>query len=183
MSLGLGITQQVHAFGLCTIHYKSRTHSYCLFMLSYAPHRAEPFWHHKIPDAVSVRQIYYIPVSSSIVPCNHNKASEMHFNAFQCIAQPNTVLHDCILYLPQYYDPGISPGSANQCILGGVYLRSNISRNTTKHVHHMFAFNWYGEDQVEDCVLVKRQQNLTNLRCTGDAGFAALTWLCCFAWS
>ena len=118
----------MHAFGLCTIHYKSRTHSYCLFMLSYAPHRAEPFWHHKIPDAVSVRQIYYIPVSSSIVPCNHNKASEMHFNAFQCIAQPNTVLHDCILYLPQYYDPGISPGSANQCILGGVYLRSNLSR-------------------------------------------------------
>jgi len=26
----------------------------------------------------------------------------MHFNAFQCIAQPHTALHDCILYLPQY---------------------------------------------------------------------------------
>ncbi len=26
------------------------------------------------------------------------------------------------------YDPGISPGSANQCILGDVYLRSNLSR-------------------------------------------------------
>ncbi len=25
------------------------------------------------------------------------------------------------------YDPGISPGSANQCILGDVYLRSNLS--------------------------------------------------------
>ena len=40
-------------------------------------------------------------------------------DAFQCIAQPNTALHDCILYL---YDPGISPGSANQCIPGNVYL-------------------------------------------------------------
>lgn len=26
------------------------------------------------------------------------------------------------------YDPGISPGSANQCIFGDVYLRSNLSR-------------------------------------------------------
>jgi hypothetical protein len=34
--------------------------------------------------------------------------------AFQCIAQPNTTLHDCILYLMQYlYDPGILPSSAN----------------------------------------------------------------------
>jgi len=31
-----------------------------------------------------------------------NIASEMHFKAFQCIAQPNTALHDCILYLTQY---------------------------------------------------------------------------------
>jgi len=36
--------------------------------------------------------------------------SEMHFNAFQCIAQPNTTLLDCIMYLTQYlYDPGILP--------------------------------------------------------------------------
>ncbi len=39
LSLGLGITQQVHS----PIHCKYRTHSYCLFMLSYAPHRAECF--------------------------------------------------------------------------------------------------------------------------------------------
>lgn len=26
------------------------------------------------------------------------------------------------------YDPGISPGSANQCIIGDMYLRPNISR-------------------------------------------------------
>ena len=31
-----------------------------------------------------------------------NKFSEMHFNAFQCIARPNTALLDCILY-PTYY--------------------------------------------------------------------------------
>ena len=38
-------------------------------------------------------------------------------DARQCIAQPNTTLLDCILYLVQYlYDPGISPSSANQCI-------------------------------------------------------------------
>ena len=28
--------------------------------------------------------------------------SEMHFNAVHCIAQPNTALHDCILYPSQY---------------------------------------------------------------------------------
>ncbi len=34
--------------------------------------------------------------------------------AFQCIAQPNTTLLDCILYQMQYvYDPGILPSSAN----------------------------------------------------------------------
>ena len=27
--------------------------------------------------------------------------SEIHFHAFQCIAQPNTALHDCTLYLSQ----------------------------------------------------------------------------------
>ena len=35
-------------------------------------------------------------------------------DAFQCIAQPNTTLLDCILYLMQYpYDPGTLPSSAN----------------------------------------------------------------------
>ncbi len=33
------------------------------------------------------------------------------------------------------YDPGISPGSASQCILGDVYLRSNLSRNPADHGH------------------------------------------------
>ncbi len=36
-------------------------------------------------------------------------------------------------YMSQYnstYDPDISPGSANQCILGDVYLRSNVSKKT-----------------------------------------------------
>ena len=34
-----------------------------------------------------------------------NIACKMHVNAFQCIAQPNTTLLDCIKYL---YDPGIT---------------------------------------------------------------------------
>jgi len=50
----------------------------------------------------------------------------MHFNASHSLTQP---LLDCMLYLTQYlYDPGTLPTSANQCILGNVYLRSNLSR-------------------------------------------------------
>ena len=33
------------------------------------------------------------------------------------------------------YDPCISPGSANQCILVDVYLRSNLSRNLQCNLH------------------------------------------------
>jgi len=56
------------------------------------------------------------------------------------------------------YDPGTSPGSANQCILGDVYLRSNLPRQASDsgrytscllvfppHHHHqshpLFAFS------------------------------------------
>ncbi len=50
----------------------------------------------------------------------------MHFNASRSLTQP---LLDCILYLTQYlYDPGNLPSSANQRILGKVYLRSDLSR-------------------------------------------------------
>ena len=50
----------------------------------------------------------------------------MHFNASRSLTQP---LLDCMLYLTQYLcDPGTLPSSANQCILGIVYLRSNLSR-------------------------------------------------------
>ncbi len=43
-----------------------------------------------------------------------------------------TYVLDCMLYLTQsLYDPGISPSSANWCILGNVYLRSNQSRRHT----------------------------------------------------
>ena len=48
-------------------------------------------------------------------------------DAFQCIVQPHTALHDCMMSL-NTYDPGTSPGSANHRILGDVYLRSNLSR-------------------------------------------------------
>ena len=57
-------------------------------------------------------------------------------DAFQCIAQSNTTLLDCILYLMQYlYDPGMLnpkaqyfnmgldlelPSTANECIFGKV---------------------------------------------------------------
>jgi len=55
-----------------------------------------------------------------------NIASEMHSNASRSLTQP---LLDCMLYLTHYlYDPGTLPSSANQCILGNVYLRSNLSR-------------------------------------------------------
>ncbi len=44
--------------------------------------------------------------------------------ASRCIASCGA---DCILRLMQYlYDPGISQSSANQCILGKAYLRSNL---------------------------------------------------------
>ena len=51
--------------------------------------------------------------------------SEMHFNALRSLTQP---------YMTAYwlchntYDPGTSPGSANQYILEDVYLRSNLPR-------------------------------------------------------
>ncbi len=51
--------------------------------------------------------------------------SEMHFNALRSLTQP------CMTAYWLYhstYDPGTSPGSANQCILGDVYLRSNLPR-------------------------------------------------------
>ncbi len=56
----------------------------------------------------------------------------MHFNASRSLIQP---LLDCMLYLTQYlYDPGILPSSANQCVLGNVYLRFNSSRKITNAV-------------------------------------------------
>jgi len=62
----------------------------------------------------------------------HSNASQcipMHFSALRSLTQP---LLDCRLYLTltQYpYDSGTLPSSANQCILGNVYLRFNLSRN------------------------------------------------------
>ena len=54
----------------------------------------------------------------------------MHFSASRSPTQP---LLDCmrILYLTltqHPYDPGTLPGSADQCILGNVYLRSSLPR-------------------------------------------------------
>ncbi len=56
----------------------------------------------------------------------------MHFNALRSLTQP------CMTAYWLYHntcDPGTSPGSAIQCILADVYLRSNLPRerlNATK---------------------------------------------------
>ena len=42
-------------------------------------------------------------------------------------------------------DPGISPGSANQCILGKVCLRSNLSTNA------IFVLQWNPVEKEWDC--------------------------------
>ena len=43
-----------------------------------------------------------------------------------CIAQPNTILLDCIVHLMRHlYGPGILLSSANQCIFGKLHLRFN----------------------------------------------------------
>lgn len=66
----------------------------------------------------SLRRLYYTVT----------QAFEMRYNAFQRIAQPNTALYDCKLYLQfNTYDPSISPGSTKQCVSGKVYLRSILS--------------------------------------------------------
>ncbi len=53
------------------------------------------------------------------------KVSEIHFHELRSLTQPCMTAH-CINH--NSYDPGISPGSVNQCILGDVFLRSNLSR-------------------------------------------------------
>ena len=64
-------------------------------------------------------------------------ASKTHPNASRRLTQ---TLLDCILNLTHYlFDPGTLPSSANQCILGKVYLRS---------IYHginglVFPFFWY----------------------------------------
>ncbi len=49
------------------------------------------------------------------------------YNALRSLTQPCMTAY-CIQQ--NTYDPGISLGSANQCILGDVYLRSNLSRKS-----------------------------------------------------
>ena len=60
----------------------------------------------------------------------------IHFSALRSLTQPCLTAY-CVLHIT--YDPGISPGSANQCILGDVYLRSNLSGN--QHIHACNATN------------------------------------------
>ncbi len=55
-------------------------------------------------------------------------ASGMHCNYVGNASRSLTQPHDWILY-QTLYDPGIIPGYANQCILGNMHLRSNLSRD------------------------------------------------------
>jgi len=65
-------------------------------------------------------------------PCDsstHHDCSHSLRHAFQCIARPNKTCSDKLLYLAYYlYDPGILPGSADQCILWSMLLMSNLLR-------------------------------------------------------
>ena len=57
--------------------------------------------------SISRLEIFSAALSVSRLYFTVNMTSEMHFNACQCIARPNTALLDCILCLTQYlYDPG-----------------------------------------------------------------------------
>ena len=53
-------------------------------------------------------------------------AAEMHFETLCSLRQPCMTAHCTILY-----EPGILPGSVNQCISGNVCMRSASSRNCT----------------------------------------------------
>ena len=49
----------------------------------------------------------------------------MQFTALRSLRQPCMTAY-CIHHTT--YDPGVSPGSANQCVPGDVYLRCTLSR-------------------------------------------------------
>ena len=51
---------------------------------------------------------------------------------------PVTVLPAPDLLMQERRGAGISPGSANQCILGDVYLRSNLSRKGEVLICHIW---------------------------------------------
>ena len=52
----------------------------------------------------------------------------MQLNALRSLTQPCMTAY-CLYH--NTYDPGISPGSATQCTLGDVYLRTNLLRHHT----------------------------------------------------
>ncbi len=68
-------------------------------------------------------QMLYYCLSLSLL-MYHQTSSSYYFVTADIYAYCMTAY--CIHH--NTYDPGISPGSANQCILGDVYLRSNLSR-------------------------------------------------------
>ncbi len=56
-------------------------------------------------------------------------AHVMHIQVGCCPSKPKTCFENNVCkHLLQPYDPGISLGFANQCILGDIYLISNLSR-------------------------------------------------------
>ena len=58
--------------------------------------------------------------SAVLLDCKHSLR-----DALRSLTQP--CMTACCIY-HNTYDPGILPGSVNQCILGNVYLRSHLSR-------------------------------------------------------
>ena len=72
-------------------------------------------------------QRLYLPVKT---------VSEMHFNALRSLTQPCMTAY-CLYH--NTYDPGVSPGSANQCLLEDMYLRSNSIKETVYQTKHCEA--------------------------------------------
>ena len=79
------------------------------------------------PVSLARQQLILVPAafkSEILLTMAVSLASKIRFSNcyIQCIVQPTTTLPDCTLYLMQdFRDPG-------RCILGNVYLRSNVSR-------------------------------------------------------
>ena len=86
--------------------------------------------------------------SAALLDCNNTLRIR---DAFQCIAQPTTALQDCILSLPLH--PGILPGSANQCILGDMYLRSNLPRKVLHSPLALSSHTMYMTNETVCCAL------------------------------
>ncbi len=75
---------------------------------------AEPFCSAQQTYLVRSKSKYRVRVKHVLNDVTLRDCKNSLRDAFQCIAQPNTTLLDCILYQMQYpYDPGTLTSSAN----------------------------------------------------------------------